>query len=471
MKKTIITFGIVGTVLIFGANLAKNEVIASKVAEKYELATEIKAEYQLNETTLTKKIVKNAELDKYKGEPKDEIKIEVGGDTPVVGIFGATTREFTPKIKLTRWNEVNFSITPRGFDQVATKDKDLKFEGNKIRLDTPKMSFEMYEATTTSEGEYKYVWYLNEAPTTNKIEFDIETSGLDFFYQPALNIENTDPNLTCTETQCVDIDGNVVSERPENVVGSYAVYHQTKGGMNDSAGKEYKTGKAFHIYRPHIIDASGAETWGILHIENGIYSVEILQDFLDKAVYPIKSNDTIGYTTIGAGANTFIGNAFVVTALTSAGTTAGSSGIMSKFQVAAWDAGANNIIRLAIYTLSGSTYTLLSGSDSGGMTVARTTKPTQDSEWTSSSGVSGSIVNGTVYWIAQNNNDSSTTLWVAMDNGYTKYVAETYSNFPPSSISGLSVGTAKLYSIYATYTASGGAAATPKTDIIWFEEE
>ena len=67
MNKTIITFGIVGTVLIFGANLAKNEVIASKVAEKYELATEIKAEYQLNETTLTKKIVKNAELDKYKG--------------------------------------------------------------------------------------------------------------------------------------------------------------------------------------------------------------------------------------------------------------------------------------------------------------------------------------------------------------------------------------------------------------------
>src|SRR3990167_5128503 len=460
MKKTIITFGIVGTVLIFGANLAKNEVIASKVAEKYELATEIKAEYQLNETTLTKKIVKNAELDKYKGEPKDKIEVILGD---------VNSADFTPDIEMKRWDEVSFKLKPR-LNGVATKDKDLSFVGEKVKFKTPKMDFEMYEATTTSEGEYKYVWYLNEAPLTNKIEFDIETSGLDFFYQPALNVENTDPSLTCTETQCTK-DGVVVIERHENVVGSYAVYHQTKGGMNDSTGKEYKTGKAFHIYRPHIIDAEGKETWGILNIKDGIYSVEIPQEFLDTAIYPIKSNDTIGYTTIGAGANTFIGNSFVVTALTSAGTTAGSGGTMSKFQVAAWDAGANNIIRLAIYTLSGSTYTLLSGSDSGGMTVARTTKPTQDSEWTSSSGVSGSIVNGTLYWIAQNNNDSSTTLWVAMDSGYTKYVAETYSNFPPSSISGLSVGTAKLYSIYATYTASGGGAATPKTDIIWFEED
>src|SRR3990167_1228811 len=376
--------------------------------------------------------------------PKDKIDVEVGD---------SKQQDFYPQTKLIRWdNEVNFSIRLKDEDTLNTAT--VSTDKDKIIWDKGNIKIESYDFTE-DEGGYKLVWYLKQKPLTNKVEFTIQSKGLDFFYQPKLTPEEIAQGAS----------------RPENVVGSYAVYHQTKGGMNDSAGKEYKTGKAFHIYRPHIIDASGAETWGILHIENGIYSVEILQDFLDKAVYPIKSNDTIGYTTIGAGANTFIGNAFVVTALTSAGTTAGSSGIMSKFQVAAWDAGANNIIRLAIYTLSGSTYTLLSGSDSGGMTVARTTKPTQDSEWTSSSGVSGSIVNGTLYWIAQNNNDSSTTLWVAMDNGYTKYVAETYSNFPPSSISGLSVGTAKLYSIYATYTASGGGAATPKTDIIWFEED
>jgi len=35
-------------------------------------------------------------------------------------------------------------------------------------------------------------------------------------------------------------------------------------------------------------------------IENGIYSVEIPQEFLDKAVYPIKSNDDFGYASIGS---------------------------------------------------------------------------------------------------------------------------------------------------------------------------
>jgi hypothetical protein len=247
------------------------------------------------------KNVKNSELDKYKGEPKDEIKVEIGDNTPVslggiAGLLGATTKEFEPKIKLSRWNEVDFSITPKGFDKVATKDKSLKFENEKIRLDTPKVSYEMYEA----EDSYKYVWYLNEKPATNKVEFQIESEGLDFFYQPPMTEEHLEEGQTADETHIYDSEGNIVAERPENVVGSYAVYHQTKGGMNDINDKEYKTGKAFHIYRPHIIDASGAETWGNLHIENGIYSVEIPQEFLDTAVYPIKSNDTFGYTTAGA---------------------------------------------------------------------------------------------------------------------------------------------------------------------------
>src|SRR4030042_1498594 len=186
--------------------------------------------------------------------------------------------------KLPAINLIPQKIKPR-LSGVASKDKLLSFEGEKVKFNTPKISFEMYDVPSTAndEGSYKYFLYLNEPPATNKIEFDIETSGLDFFYQPELTQQEID-------------DGCI---RPPEIVGSYAVYHQTKGGMNDSAGKEYKVGKAFHIYRPHIIDAEGTETWGNLHIENGIYSVEIPQDFLDTAVYPIKSNDTFGYTTVG----------------------------------------------------------------------------------------------------------------------------------------------------------------------------
>jgi len=154
------------------------------------------------------------------------------------------------------------------------------------------MDFEIYDY---DEG-MKYIWSLKKKPKSNVIEFEIESDGLDFYYQPPLNEEMAGQDCwtaTCTATDCCD------SHRPENVVGSYAVYHQTKGGMNDIDGKEYKVGKFGHIYRPHLYDADGLEAWGILHIENGIYSVEIPQDFLDKAVYPIKSNDDFGYKENG----------------------------------------------------------------------------------------------------------------------------------------------------------------------------
>ena len=212
-----------------------------------------------------------------KGKPKDLITVEIG-DTKV--------SDFMPQVKLCRWgddeetNEVNFSVRLKDEDTINTAT--ISTDKDKIVWEKGNIKIENYDFTE-DEGGYKFVWYLKSKPLTNKVEFTIQSKGLDFFYQPELTAEEIAEGAF----------------RPENVVGSYAVYHQTKGGMNDSADKEYKTGKAFHIYRPHIIDANGAETWGNLHIENVIYSVEIPQDFLDTAVYPIKSNDTFGYTTIG----------------------------------------------------------------------------------------------------------------------------------------------------------------------------
>lgn len=204
-----------------------------------------------------------------KDDPKDRIQVEVGD---------SKQPDFKPQVKLMRWdNEVNFSV------RLSTTETASPLKtGDKINWDTDTSKIEFYDFTE-DEGGYKLVWFLKEKPLTNKVEFTIQSKGLDFFYQPELTAEEVAQGAS----------------RPENVVGSYAVYHQTKGGMNDSAGMEYKCGKAFHIYRPHIIDAEGKECWGNLHIENGIYSVEIPQDFLDKAVYPIKSNDTFGYTTGG----------------------------------------------------------------------------------------------------------------------------------------------------------------------------
>jgi hypothetical protein len=120
---------------------------------------------------------------------------------------------------------------------------------------------------------------LNKKPASNVISLDIETEGLVFYYQPPLTKEEIDRG----------------AKRPENVVGSYAVYHATKTGKyrNKEEAEKYKSGKAFHIYRPKAIDAIGKWVWCDLNItinpdgKTGVMTRTIPQDFLDQAVYPI----------------------------------------------------------------------------------------------------------------------------------------------------------------------------------------
>jgi hypothetical protein len=134
---------------------------------------------------------------------------------------------------------------------------------------------------------------LNEKPNTNIFQYEIQGSeGMDFLYQPELTAAEKARGV----------------ERPENVVGSYAVYSKAK------KDNKYSTGKLFHIYRPKIIDAKGNETWGELAYANGVLSVGVPQEFLDAAAYPVRVDPTFGYTTQGASdgvicASTFDGRA------------------------------------------------------------------------------------------------------------------------------------------------------------------
>jgi hypothetical protein len=75
--------------------------------------------------------------------------------------------------------------------------------------------------------------YLAERPPTNGFRFAIEgAEDLDFFYQREFSAEEI-------------AEGAVW---PENVIGSYVVYHKTKA--NHRVGDtNYATGKAYHIYR------------------------------------------------------------------------------------------------------------------------------------------------------------------------------------------------------------------------------
>ena len=382
-----------------------------------------------------------------KSDAKDRIKVEIGDKNQP---------QFIPKIKLQRWDEVDFSLTPI---ENETDNPSLSFKGNKIDWKKGNLEIEYFDApTSTNEGGYKMVWYLNSKPATNKLEFSIQSKGLDFFYQASLNVENKDPNLTCTETQCKNASGTIVMERPIDVVDSYAVYYSTKGGMNDINGKDYKTGKAFHIYRPHIIDALGAETWGILNIQNGIYSVEIPQAFLDTAVYPIKSNDTFGYTTRGASTSVFDGN---LIACSFTGAAGNGTSLTISAMVANYSTPTNKI-KGAVYDASNNLVT-------NGTSNEKTDLTGTVGDWTLNfaSPISPTFTAQT-YWLAANGDAAGFPFGEGTQYYYdsgtanqAKYISNAYTSFPPATLSG-GTNQNNKYSIYATYTPSGGGGTVAK---------
>jgi len=249
-----------------------------------------------------------------KDNPKDFIEVEVGD---------SKQEDFYPQTKIKRWdNECNFSV--RLNDNNKKKAK-VTSKDNKVTWDKGNIKIEFYEV----EDAHKFVWYLKEKPKTNKVSFTIQSKGVDFFYQPELTQEEKD-------------DG---CERPENVVGSYAVY-ASEQKTNYVGGKEYKCGKIAHIFRPHLYDSNGLEAWGDLHIEDGIYEVTIPQEFLDNAIFPIKSNDTFGYTTEGESIAT--GDNQLWSDYTTMGATAGTTSSITAYLTFGW-AGK---VKYALYEYS-----------------------------------------------------------------------------------------------------------------------
>lgn len=232
--------------------------------DKSKFSQKVKDKYSFTNETFSREV---------KSHPKDRIEVEVGD---------SKQSDFKPQFKVMRWdNEVNFSMRAEEHPSAT-----VETEGEKIKYITPDYEVHQYDRPEVSEdGGFEFEWVLPKKPKTNVLTATIQTKGLDFFYQPALTPEEV-------------AEG---AERPENIVGSYAVYHSTKGGLNDAAGMEYKVGKAFHIYRPEAVDAQGNKTWCELSVdvEGGLLAVTVPQNFLDVSKYPIIIDPTLGYSSIG----------------------------------------------------------------------------------------------------------------------------------------------------------------------------
>ena len=270
-------------------SIGQLDISQDKIQQKYLKAEKIRQDYKIQNSSFIKE-----------AKDKNSIQIEVGDKTK---------DEFVPEMTIRKWDdEVNFNIKYK--HNVAKEDQSMELDGEKIKWKNHKTEvhfYEMEDITFTeldSNGKehivsqkelFEFDIILNEKPATNVVELEIETKGLSFYYQPELTQEEKN-------------DG---AFRPENVVGSYAVYHESKqGDYSKMGGKNYMAGKAFHIYRPKIFDADGAEVWGVLNIDEKerILSVKVPQEFLDSAVYPVRVDPTFGYSADGGSSATIGAN-------------------------------------------------------------------------------------------------------------------------------------------------------------------
>jgi hypothetical protein len=371
-----------------------------------------------------KKVVKNGveiEVKDLVGSLKD-IKSDISQD-----IYKEIVQEYTKEIGIIVQNGVltNEEKKTRNFIKKA-------FSGREWQYDADYSKIPLY-AQNEEDDRYEFDIVLNEKPTTNKIEFSIETKGLDFFYQPELT---TEEKKTCF--------------RPIDVVGSYAVYHKTK--RDNFPDIEYETGKAFHIYRPRIIDNKGDEVLGELNIdlETNTLSVTIPQEFLNNAIYPVTVDPTFGYTT--SGANLYgVSPDYVYGSIYTSPADASSGTDISIYAAEGTGKAADYFKGLLVLS---STLNIVTNGIGGAVTVPAGSGTTLK---TSSFGTAPSISPSTNYLlgIIASGADSG-QVQIAYDTGMTSKYDSTNSYSSPANLGSVSDILNTKFSIYCTYTASAG---------------
>lgn len=204
----------------------------------------------------------------------------------------------TNEVQLTRWDSKE-SITIKPVGDYLPSDRNLLSKVRQAESVDSKSTF----IIEPIEGAINLDTILKERPENNGKDyqqFHYTVAGCedyDFMYQPPLTDE---------EIKAGDV-------RPEDIVGSYAVYHKT---LKDN---EFLTGKAFHIKRPKISDDSGDWTWGELGFETKTctLTVYVPYTFLDSAIYPVRVDPTLGFTSMGGSNSTVLLNTVATTYATS----------------------------------------------------------------------------------------------------------------------------------------------------------
>ena len=290
---------------------------------------------------------------------------------------------------------------------------------------------------------------LNEKPDTNVFCQTIQGGeNYDFFYQPALTAEEITEGAS----------------RPDNVVGSYAVYHKTLKN-HKVGGTNYETGKAFHIYRPQVWSLSDEATkvWAELNYNNEQLCVTVPQSFLDTAEYPVRIDPTFGYTDAGA-SNQALNNEMAGSHFTA---TAGDITEMQSYTYSVTSDQTNNYF--ALYKSSDESeiaergpFTVENNVTTGawdGITITPNITVASEEVWLMH--FNGNPVGGFWTRVFYDAGGVDKGIYVGSNAllGTTPEVTLT-TNDPTPDLH------ARQYSIYATYTASSPVATTTPTTVI-----
>ena len=342
------------------------------------------------------------------------------GDVKPVVTIGGKTEKFVPNLNMSfHSDEFFFNLNRK--DKIVKTETPTETNG-KVKLKIGKESDCYY---IDESGRFKWDIEFDEKPASNVFTWEIKHKGLEFFYQGEL----TDEAIA---------RGAI---RPDEVVGSYAVYC-TK------ANNKYKTGKVCHIYRPLCIDANGLKRYADLKIDGKTLTITIPQDYMDKCAYPMTLDPTLGYDSIGASAYNPMGSLFP-----SIKGQAQSSGTITSFRYSA-HAAQNVSTKMAIYN-----------SDSDGnpyghdlVEQVANSASTIDTNTIIASGAK-SVVSGNYYAICI---ASSAGLSLHYDSltGSARYInasSNPYSGLWPSIGLNHSTVDVEHYSIWIEYTESSGS--------------
>lgn len=373
---------------------------------------------------------------------------------PDAGTEKAIIDTTQPKITLEKWNgETAMSVRLIGMHATGARpffSKNVEWkEGNQTMQVVP-----LDKSAILEDGGYEINIVLGAKPSSNIFNFSINgAQNLDFFYQPP---------LTAREIK----EG---ASRPDNVIGSYAVYYKNHQGHIEGQ-KNYATGKAYHIFRPLVTDARGITTWANLLYKGGILSVTVPQTFLNNAAYPVTIDPTFGYTTLG-GSKQLIASGSTINVRRGNGWSIPEGGTLSKITVGMIMSSGSASGNVSSFVNIENTGT---GSNSQVAATEVSQSVTTSSAFFDFTAASQYMATGPyILNVVGDGASFPTGLNVVYDTASIKNVYfENFGSYVASKESPWTNTASALgttFSIYATYSASTTASASDNNQVIFFQ--